>query len=178
MTESLDTTLLDIVSFTADLGLIASLVAFFRLPTASRSDYGLLGIMICLSLLTEVAGTVGGMIVHFNMNLSNSLYALLEPVLLLFFYRDKMHSQRFRSMAVSLAITLVIFGLVDLFYLQGPFKINSYMKVATSFTMLVVCVSIFTSCFVNYQRNRSRDYRCFGSIPLCLHTFQVPSWPI
>lgn len=143
MFESVDTSLLDLASFFMDSGLVAAFVAYIRLPAQKRSDYRFLGIVLFLSLLTEIAGTIGGMILHVNMNLSNSIDALAEAPLLLFFYKGKIHSRLFRSAVLPLAIAIVIFGLINLFYIQGPFKINSYMKVATSTTMLVVCVAYF-----------------------------------
>lgn len=143
MTESVDTSLLDVAFLFMGLGLVAAFVAYIRLPAPNRSEYRFLGIVLFLSLLTEIAATIGGMILRFNMNLSNSVYALAEAPLLLFFYKGKIHSQLFRTAVLPIAIAIVIFGLINLFYIQGPFKINSYMKVASSATMLVVCVAYF-----------------------------------
>lgn len=138
-----DTTWLTLTVLGMAIALALDLVAYFRLAGSSRKEYYLLAILVAASLLSEVAALIGAGIFRYNMNLTNSIYSLFEGPLLLFLYRDRLKVSFMKSLTLILAASLLLFGLLDLFYLQGLFKINSYMKVVTSITMFVVSIVYF-----------------------------------
>lgn len=138
-----DTTWLSVSGIIQPITIALTLVLFALLSIESRRFYRLQAIILLVALLAEVAGIIGGMILRVNMNPGYSIYAILEGPLLLVFYRKQISSPRIRLLALFLAAFLFLFAIMDFVYLHGPLKINSYSKVATSITMMVVCVYYF-----------------------------------
>lgn len=129
-----------VVIQTACIGV--AFLMFLSLRQASRTQFKLIGLFTGMTFAVELVGLVAVFLYPMNLNLLANIYALFEIVVILLFYRDRISWLNSVNLFVIVLI-LLAFGAVNLIFIQGYFKINSYMRVVNSIVMILVIVSYY-----------------------------------
>jgi hypothetical protein len=137
------TTWLTVTSLVQDAGMLVGFIAFILNPKTGRKEFFLLGLILLISLATDLAGMIGWFIYKTSMNLMyNTFYLLVLPMFLLF-YKTKIKSNQIGGVLDGTIILFLAFGLINLFFIQDPFGITSYTAAFVSISMIVISIVFF-----------------------------------
>jgi hypothetical protein len=139
----LDTTWLTVIGLAQDFAFLLGLLVYMLNPAAARREYLLLGLILLLSLIADLCGFTGGVLMSINMNLAYSLNNIVTLPLLLLFYRSKIKSVQVGNSFVAIIVVYLLFSLVNLFFIQGPTGINSYTSSFAAIIKLVLALVYF-----------------------------------
>lgn len=138
-----DTKWLTVTAVAQIVSIFAACVLFLLNPRAGRKDFLLLGLLLFVEFLAEITATTGAVIYRKNMNIVHSVsFLFILPVFLLF-YKRKISSNQIGTALNVLIILFLVFGLLNLFFIQRPFGINSYTRMFGTISMIVVSITYF-----------------------------------
>jgi hypothetical protein len=130
--------------------ILIAVIMFMRVPGIGRKDYLGLGLMMWLSLLTEIITSVGAEVFHTNMNLVINTFQLIYLPLGLWFYQRRIEG--LTTIAVIGIITIYVsLGLINLFFFQGITSLNSYTSTLLHIGFMCLSVAYFAALF--FQHN-------------------------
>lgn len=139
----IDTFWLTVSSFVQAASVAIATGMHLRLAHCQKVEFRFLGVFLIYSLINEIAGQILAHLVHANGNLINNIYSILEGPILLLLYKRHVAGVRFRNVVWLLITALIAFGVIEMFWIHGPMKINTIMKVLNSVTMMFVTIFYF-----------------------------------
>jgi hypothetical protein len=128
-----------------DLFLLTCVILFLRIPKKERRWYLELGLILVISFITEIAGTIGIHVFHTNMNIASSIYNLFYLPLGILFYRRNSRWKHRNVLSYSFIIVFLVFALINLFYIQGWRNIDSYTMSITAFSFIIISITYYFS---------------------------------
>jgi hypothetical protein len=128
-----------------DLFILAGVILFLRIPKKERRWYLELGMILALSFITEVIGTIGIHVYHANMNLASGIYNLFYLPLGVLLYRRNTRWRHRNVASYSFIVAFAGFALINMFFLQGPGNIDSYTMSITSFSFIIITITYYFS---------------------------------
>lgn len=105
---------------------IITTILFFRIPKAARREYFLIGVMLIAKPASMITTMVGYHVFHIVMNKTIIVLQLLYPVIPMLVYKNLINTKRFTLIAYSLITVHLIFGITNIFSIQGFSIVNSY----------------------------------------------------
>jgi hypothetical protein len=139
----IDTKWLTVTVLAQDASILVAFLLFLLNPKAGRRQFFLLGLLLLINLIGESVGTTGGVFYRKNVNLVYSVSFLFVLPIFLLFYKAKINSRQIGKVLNYVIILFLVFGLLNLFFIQKPFAINSYTKSVGTITMIVVSITYF-----------------------------------
>ncbi len=136
-----ETFYLTIILFIQDFTILSGAILFLITPQPGKQPYLELGIMLILSVLTEIASWTGVFAYHANMNLSPNIFSIVQLLLAILFYRRQVTWLHKNIVAACLLCAFLIFSLINLFFIQGPHTINSYTLSFSSFCLIIISMT-------------------------------------
>lgn len=106
----------------------------------------LIGLLVGLSFLCDLAMFALGM-ARFNTYPVGNAFMLVQSLILLFIYRDALKADA--SLFLLIGIVFTVFSFVNLFFIQGPFVVNSHSMVASSLGFIMLSLVYFRKLLVN-----------------------------
>lgn len=113
--------------------------------------YRLFAILVILSLLTELFAMVWRWNIHnmFSWNFSKNnfwiynFFIIIRLGILLVFFHHILHSPGIKRVISFGGLILVIFGLLNYFFIQGPFQYNTYNVIFSHIPIIILCLYYF-----------------------------------
>lgn len=106
----------------------------------------LIGLLVGLSFLCDLAMFTLGM-ARFNTYPVGNAFMLVQSLILLFIYRDALKANA--SLFLLIGIVFTAFSVVNFFFIQGPFVVNSHSMVASSVGFIILSLVYFRKLLVN-----------------------------
>ncbi|QHS62387.1 hypothetical protein [Chitinophaga agri] len=114
-------------------------------------QYKLFGVLVMVSLLTEALANFWIIRLHnlFGWDYSKNnlwiynLFITVRLVLLQAIYYLLLHNPRIKRMIAVSAPILILFGLINYFFIQGPFQSNTYTVITSHVTIITLCLYYF-----------------------------------
>jgi len=123
--------------------IMIGMVIFLTIPKTGRREFAELGIILFLSLVTEFTGLLNLHFFHTNVNLVFNSFNLLNLPFAVLLYRHRIHWARRDLFSYSLITLFVLFSLINLFFIQGPFTFNSYTTSLASVCFIILSLIYF-----------------------------------
>jgi hypothetical protein len=118
-------------------------VTFVITPKQGKREYAELGIVLSLTFLNEVSMTILWYTFRTTVNLAYSIFNLTTLPLLVLLYRRRMTWVSKDKIAAFIIVPFLLFGLINLFFIQGVTKFNSYTIAFSSVAFIVISISYF-----------------------------------
>jgi hypothetical protein len=139
----LDTTWLTATAHAQLIAVFVANVAFLLNSKSGRKEFLFLGLLLFITLSSEVAGFVGGFIYRKNMNQVYNIVLLFVIPLFLSHYKTKISSQRTIYLVNVGLILFVIFGVIDLFFIQKELSMTMYTRQLGNILMILISIQYF-----------------------------------
>jgi hypothetical protein len=123
--------------------ILMTVVIFFMIPRQGKKEFIELGLLLIICFIAEAVGTIGAQIIRTNMNLAINIFYILNFPLALLVYRRRIHWKNVNSITYLLVGCFVLFGLLNLFFIQGPFNFNSYTSSLASILFILTSLTYF-----------------------------------
>lgn len=139
----IDTKWLTVTVLAQDVCILFGFIIFLLNPKAGRKEFFLLGLLLLITLVGESIGTTRAIFLGKNANIVYSVSFLLILPLFLMFYKSKMNSKQV-GRVLDVAITaFLVFGIVNLFFIQGTANMNSYTNSVGTITLMAISIVYF-----------------------------------
>jgi hypothetical protein len=123
--------------------MLVGMVMFMAIPKPGRRQFIELGIILVISFLTDCIGAIGFHFLHHSTNLANNIFNIINLPIVVLFYRHRIHWRNKNVVAAVIIILFVSSGIVNLFFIQGPFSYNSYTPALASVCFIIISVTYF-----------------------------------
>lgn len=123
--------------------MLVGVVMFMITPNRGKQQFLELGLIFCLTLAAEAIVTIGYYAFQTSMNLVYNIFNLLTLPVAVLLYRRRISWPNKNRIAAVVIVPFQLFGLVNLFFIQGITKYNSYTLVLASFLFIVISITYF-----------------------------------
>jgi len=112
-------------------------------PKSGRKEFKELGIILWMSLLTEIITVLGWYVLHLNVNLIGNIFNILNLPVAVLLYRHRINWKNKNTLAYLIVIPFMLFGVIDLFLIQGFLNFNSYTTSLAAVCFIVISLAYF-----------------------------------
>jgi hypothetical protein len=123
--------------------ILVGIIMFLIIPRSGKLEFLELGLILIFSFATEIVSFVGVHIIHANMNLASNTFDILYLPLAVLLYRKRIHWKNTNVVATVIVVLYVLFALVNLFIIQGPFNYNGYANSLASVCFILMSLTYF-----------------------------------
>lgn len=95
------------------------------------------------SLAVEITGAIGVHFVKINMNLGMNIFDLINLPLATMFYNKRFHWKKKNAISTIIIVVFLLFALINLVFVQGPFNFNGYTTSFASVWFIVISLAYF-----------------------------------
>jgi hypothetical protein len=141
--ETSETFWLTVLTSIQTVFILAGVVIFMTIPKPGRREFATLGALLITVLLTEVITGIGAHVVHTNMNLVINISELLTFIMIVLMYKKQIHWKNTNTIAYVIIAGYLLFGLVNLFFIQGLRQYNSYTWSVSNVCIIVTSLTYF-----------------------------------
>ncbi|MEJ0031144.1 MAG: hypothetical protein WDO15_12550 [Bacteroidota bacterium] len=103
----------------------------------------LLGLALLTSFVGDMVGFIGGFILRMNMNTESNILALIGLSITIWFYKTKIRIGTTGKAVSILAIVFILFGIVNLIFIQGHEKMNLYTLAFGAVSLILISLVYF-----------------------------------
>jgi len=121
-------------------------LALFAIAVYKRKQPGsvwLLGLLLTVSGLADLASFIVYTYFHANPNLIVSIYGLLQFLILTLIYRKEYTRVAIKRFADAVSIAFIIFAVINLIYIQGIHGLNTNLFTISSVALMIFCLLYF-----------------------------------
>jgi hypothetical protein len=121
-------------------------LALFAIAVYKRKQPGsvwLLGLLLIVSGLADLASYIAYSYFHINPNPIVSVYGVLQFLILMLIYRTEYTRIAFKRLADAISIAFIIFAGINLIYIQGIHGLNTNLFTVSSVVLMIFCLLYF-----------------------------------
>ena len=122
--------------------ILVGVVIFMTMPKLGKQQYLELGIILWLSLLTELTTLIVIRVFHTNPNAYGNVYAMIELPLVVLLYRRFVGWKNKNAISLLIIMPFVLFGLFNILK-NGIHHINSYTLFLASICVIIISIAYF-----------------------------------
>lgn len=123
--------------------ILIGVVIFMTIPRSGKREFIEIGLILLASLATEVIAAIGAHVFHTNPNLVANIFNIVNLPLAVLLYKKRFHWKNIATISHSVIILFVLFGVLNLFLIQGVFNYNSYTTSLASICFVVISLLYF-----------------------------------
>lgn len=123
--------------------ILITVILFLILPRPKKLMFLELGLVLILSLATEIITSTGILVFHKNMNMVPNIFRFFNLPLVILMYRAQINWRHKNILAFMFIAVFEILALINFFFIQGPKSTTSYTASLASFCIVLMSMTYF-----------------------------------